>query len=141
MKILLSSLVLSRKTTSLLERPSMREREPGLFSLFWQSSQIDSFSTPLVVPKTRTQRPRSLGVDVFSLFFTEIVGEILRPGYSARVLRDIFAMSKRNSTHVLRRTSTMVPPDRGTCFLRLIFHQDYAMVRRNHRSAVVNIPG
>ena len=140
MKILLSSLFLSGKTTSLLERQSMREREPGLFS-FWQSSQIDWYSIPLVVPKTRTRRPRSLGVGIFPLFFTEIVGGILRSAYSAGVLWYILAMSKRNATHVLRRTSTMVPPDRATCFLGLIFHQDYAMVRRNHRSAVVNIPG
>ena len=77
---------------------------------------IESYSIPLVVPKTRTRRPRSLGVDVYSLFFTEIVGGILRPAYSAAVLWDSLAMSKRNATHVSRRTSTMVPPDRGTCF-------------------------
>ena len=30
--------------------------------LLWQSSQIDSYSIPLVIPKARTRRPRSLGV-------------------------------------------------------------------------------
>ena len=82
---------------------------------------IDSYSIPLVVPKTGTRRPRSLGVDVFSLFFTEIVRGISRPAYSAGVPWDILAMSKRNATNVSRRTSTMVPPDRGTCFWGLIF--------------------
>ena len=64
-----------------------------------------------------------MGVDVFSLSFTKIVivRGILRPAQSAGVLWDILAMSKRNATHVSRRTSTMVPPDRGTCILGFIF--------------------
>ena len=82
---------------------------------------IDSYSIPLVVPKTGTRRPRSLGVDIFSLFFTEIVRGILRSAYSAGVLWDILAISNRNATHVSRRTSTMVPPDRRTCVLGLNF--------------------
>ena len=63
---------------------------------------------------------RSLGVDVFSLFSTEIVRGILRPAYSAGVLWDILAMSTRNVTHASRRASTMVPPDRASCLSSLI---------------------
>ena len=50
--------------------------------------------------KDENTEPRSLGVDVFSLFFPEIVRGILGPTYSAGVAWEILAMSKRNVTHV-----------------------------------------
>ena len=40
--------------------------------------------------KDENTEPRSLGVDVFSLFSTEIFRGILRPAYSAGVLWDIW---------------------------------------------------
>ena len=69
----------------------------------------------------------------------QIVRGILRPAYSAGVLRNTLAMSKRNVTHLSRLTSTMVPPSGGTCLSSLISSPGLCNDEKNHSSEVVNL--